>query len=101
MDSKEWITLVIGILGGGGLMTAVRTFFTVKPEAGQMLVTTAQGVVLIQTGVIENLEKELKRVADESKQNKENFEKCASREKLLHDRVWELEKQAGMHETKN
>ncbi len=45
-------------------MTAAVAFYKVKPEAGQIVVTAAQGALIVQTGVIENLQKELKRIQD-------------------------------------
>jgi hypothetical protein len=65
MISREIIIAVIMVLGGGGLITAFVALLKLRPEAGQIMVTTAQGVVIVQTGVIESLQKELKRVSDE------------------------------------
>lgn len=65
MNSLNAIIAIIGILFGGGVSAAVATFIKVRPEAGQILVTTAQGAVVVQTGVIESLQRELARISSE------------------------------------
>jgi septal ring factor EnvC (AmiA/AmiB activator) len=65
-DSKDWMgvepmdkTVVIALisaLGGGGLVGAVATFMKVKPESGQILVSAAKDVVVIQQGAMTNMQ---------------------------------------------
>jgi hypothetical protein len=50
------------ILGAGGGGAFILSLLKVRPEAGQMVVTAAQGALLVQTGVIENQAKEITRV---------------------------------------
>lgn len=65
LTGRDVIVLAVGILGSGGLIGAVIALLKLRPEAGQIMVTTAQGVVIVQTGVIDSLRSELKRVSDE------------------------------------
>lgn len=93
LESKDWVTLVAVVIGGGGFVGAIIALLKFRPEAGQILVTTAQGVVIIQKSVIEDLRQEIERIG-------KGYNECCTREKALQDRVWALEHQAGMHETK-
>lgn len=65
MTSEQAVAVVIaiiGILGGGGGIVAL---LKVRPEAGQVSVSAAQGAVIVQTGVIENLQREMARLRGE------------------------------------
>jgi DNA repair protein RadC len=55
---SDYIPIAVAILGGGGLMGSVYALLKLRPEAGQMAVTTAQGVLVMQTQTIDRLEKE-------------------------------------------
>lgn len=54
--------LVLAVLGGGGLIGAVVALLKLKPEAGQITVVAAQGALVVQTGVIEQLREENERL---------------------------------------
>jgi len=56
---------IISFVFGGGLIAAIVALYKVKPEAGQIVVTAAQGALVVQTGVIENLQKEILRLSQE------------------------------------
>lgn len=64
-DYTPLLTGIISFVFGGGLVTAIIALYKVKPEAGQIVVTAAQGALLVQTGVIENLKKEVERLNTE------------------------------------
>lgn len=64
-DYTPLLTGIISFVFGGGLIAAIVALYKVKPEAGQIVVTAAQGALLVQTGVIENLKKEVQRLNDE------------------------------------
>lgn len=66
IDWSKYVPSIITLLGGGGFLTAVVLLLKARPEMGQIVVTSAQGAVIVQTGVIENLNRELKRVNDEN-----------------------------------
>jgi hypothetical protein len=57
------ILLVISSLFGGGFLAAVIKFAKMRPEIGQVLVTSAEGVVVIQEKLIDNLQEEIDRQA--------------------------------------
>lgn len=65
MDGFPLIPLLIGLVGGGGVVGMITALIKVRPEAQQIIVTTAQGALLIATGVIDELKEELDR-KDES-----------------------------------
>ncbi len=65
MDFTPVLTGIISFVFGGGLVTAIIALYKVKPEAGQIVVTAAQGALLVQSGVIENLQKEINRLGVE------------------------------------
>ena len=64
-DYTPLLTGIISFVFGGGLFTAIVALWKVKPESGQIVVTAAQGALLVQTGVIENLQKEILRLTVE------------------------------------
>lgn len=68
IDWGAYVPAVITLLGGGGFATAIILLLKARPEVGQIVVTSAQGAVIVQTGVIDNLHKELRRVNDENTQ---------------------------------
>lgn len=65
MDYTPLLTGIISFVFGGGLVTAIIALYKVKPEAGQIVVTAAQGALLVQSGVIENLQREITRLSGE------------------------------------
>ena len=71
-----WLPGIISSLIGGGLAASYVALYKVKPEAGQIVVTAAQGALVVQTGVIENLRKELKRVQEEADQKIATLERA-------------------------
>lgn len=62
MNGHDIVLLVSVLIGSTGVIGAIVAFYKLKPETGQILVSTAQGVVIIQTGVIESLREELQDV---------------------------------------
>lgn len=58
----DWIPGIIAGIGSGGIVASVVALLKVRPEAGQIVVTAAQGALIVQSGVIEELRKELDRV---------------------------------------
>jgi predicted RNase H-like nuclease (RuvC/YqgF family) len=87
---------IISTLFGGGIVAIIATLYKVRPEAGQIVVTAAQGALIVQTGVIENLKKEIARLHEEiaelKKQHDEEIEELREvnkglREELSHIRT--------------
>lgn len=61
----EWTSLIAGVTGFAALIGAIVALYKVRPEAGQIAVTAAQGAVIVQTGVIDSLREELRRLESE------------------------------------
>lgn len=55
------VTGLVGLFGGGGLVALLR----VNADKGKIVVEAAQGAVIVQTGVIDDLQEELARVKAE------------------------------------
>lgn len=92
MSGNDIVVLVVSVIGGGGLIAGIVALLKLRPEAGQILVTTAQGVVIVQTTVIDNLQKELTRMGNELDELREE---CREREEMLLNRIKELERVQG------
>lgn len=79
MNTATIIVGIIGIVFGGGVASAVVALIKVRPEAGQILVTTAQGAVIVQTGVIESLRQEIARLGEEMSELREQNDRLRAR----------------------
>lgn len=62
LTSLDFLPGIISFILGGGLTGAIVAWYKVKPEAGSIIITAAQGALVVQTGVIENLKKEIDRL---------------------------------------
>lgn len=51
----DLVSLFVALLGAGGLVGAVVALVKLRPESGQIVVTAAQGALVVQSGVIESL----------------------------------------------
>jgi len=49
------VPIIVSVLGAGGLIGAVVALVKLRPESGQIVVTAAQGALIVQTGVIDSL----------------------------------------------
>lgn len=59
MNQHDLITLVASVLGSGGFFSALYLLLKLKPESASIVVKSAEDVVLIQSGLIEDLRKSL------------------------------------------
>jgi predicted transcriptional regulator len=66
------ITGIFGIFGGGALVALLR----VNVDRHKIIVDTAQGAVIVQSGVIEDLNDELHRVKDELTMVHKDYRQC-------------------------
>ena len=64
MQLSDIVTLIAVVVGGGGLFAGIVALIKLRPEAGQITVTTAQGVLIMQTQVIDDLRKTNARLQD-------------------------------------
>lgn len=55
------VALIIGVCGGGGLAALLR----IRADRGKVVIEAAQGAVIVQTSVIDDLHTELARVKAE------------------------------------
>lgn len=62
MELRDLIVLVTSLVGGGGLLGGIYALLKLRPEAGQITVSTAQGVLLMQTSVIEDQRAQIERL---------------------------------------
>ncbi len=62
---RDLAPYVIAALGGGGLFGAVIALLKLRPEAGQITVVAAQGALVVQQGVLDNVLNENKRLRDQ------------------------------------
>jgi predicted RNase H-like nuclease (RuvC/YqgF family) len=80
MDYAPVVTGIISFIFGGGLVSAAVALYKVKPEAGMIVVSAAQGALVVQTGVIDNLQKEITRLGQEVEELKAKLD---DRDKLI------------------
>lgn len=71
---KDLIPTIIQALFSAGGLGAIYLLLKLRPEAGQITVTAAQGVVLMQSNVIDDLRKENKEFKEELKKMEEKFD---------------------------
>lgn len=91
LAEATYIAPVVTALIGGGFLAGVAALLKIRPEAGQVAVLAAQGAVIAQTSVVDNLKNEMarlvKRVGDLEDANAE----------LLRENV-KLKRQIARHE---
>jgi hypothetical protein len=78
---------IVSVVLGGGFLGGIYALLKLRPEAGQITVTAAQGAVIVQTGVIDTLKSELIR----SQGRIEALEAEQTRIQILEDRIDVLE----------
>lgn len=59
--TTEVIIAAIAAIFGGGLIAGIAVLLKVRPESGQIVVTAAQGAVIVQSAVIDDLTEEMQR----------------------------------------
>lgn len=95
MGSSWIVPLALGLIGGGGIAGAIVALLKVRPEAGQIVVTAAQGAVVVQSGVIDDLNEELGRQVTRCKNLEERLTRALDRIEDLETverRIQELER---------
>jgi hypothetical protein len=85
MTKSEIIPILVHAILSGGFLGGIYLLLKLRPEAGQITVTAAQGAIIVQTGVIDTLREELIRLREETEAlREENIE--------LRKRIKELER---------
>ena len=97
MSSELVIGLLVALLGAGGVTGAVVALFKARPEAGQISVSAAQGAVIVQTGVIEELRQarvddraEVERLREQLKTERDRGDRCEDQIDQLRGHLQEL-----------
>lgn len=88
---KEYLPYIISAIMGGGFLSGVYALLKLRPEAGQITVTAAQGALIVQTGVIESLREELQRLAAEIQELRQDLEFERDEKEKLRLRIRDLE----------
>lgn len=60
--NAQMVQLVVAILGSSGVLDGIYALLKLRPESGQIVVTAAQGALVIQSGVLEQLQRENERL---------------------------------------
>lgn len=101
MTFHDFIPILIALIGSGGVIGAIVAFYKLKPETGQLMVTTAQGVVIIQTGVIESLREEIGVMRTGMKELKRELAEAITRARECAELTAELKQRIRDLESKN
>ncbi len=80
MSYHDYVTLVSSLLGSGGLLGAVYLLMKFRPEAGSIVVKSAEGVLVMQSTYIKKLEERITHL--ESENESLRFELQILREKV-------------------
>lgn len=72
MTTLEGIIAAVTVVGGGGGIVAL---FKMRPEVARVAVSASEGAVIVQTGVITNLNNEIERLHRELKEEREICDK--------------------------
>lgn len=85
------IQIILGFLLSGGFLAGIYAILKIRPEAGQITVTAAQGAVIVQSGVIDSLKEELIRLSGEITELRQELEIERAENKGLRTRIKNLE----------
>ncbi len=80
MSYHDYVTLVSSLLGSGGLLGAVYLLMKFRPEAGSIVVKSAEGVLVMQSTYIKKLEERITHLEGENESLR--FELQILREKV-------------------
>ena len=87
MKFADALPYIVSVILGGGFLGGIYALLKLRPEAGQITVTAAQGAVIVQTGVIDTLKSELTRAQGRI----EALEAEQSKVQTLEERIDNLE----------
>jgi septal ring factor EnvC (AmiA/AmiB activator) len=103
---SNWLPGIVTAVFSGGVTGSIVALLKVRQEAGQIVVTAAEGALVVQTGVIENLRTEMKRLEKdltEARKMIENQSEIIKRQaetiEGLNDQIQELKKNQKRHDT--
>lgn len=77
--------LIVGLLGGGGILGGFVALFKMRPENTRIIVSAAEGAVVVQTKTITNLVNEVERLHEEVANERRNCdERLAEQDQEIH-----------------
>lgn len=91
IDLGTIVQLLIALVGSGGFVGGLYMLLKLRPEAGQITVTAAQGALIVQSGVIENLQEELSRVRADNKTLRKKVDELEEKYNKLRERTAQIE----------
>jgi uncharacterized membrane protein len=86
VELRDAVTLIVAILSVGGITGGLIALLKLRPEAGQIVVTAAEGALVIQAGVLEQLQAENQRILKDN-------QRILQENGRLRSRIVELENQ--------
>lgn len=105
MNWTPILQLLISFIIGGGLTSFVASLWKVRQEAGRIIVDAAQGAVIVQAKVIDELREELKATRLELKEVRNELINVRNELKMvldenatLHKRLATVDKEQSRHD---
>lgn len=65
MIAPDTLNVLAIVIGGGGIIGGIVAAFKLKPETQRIIVSAAEGAVIVQTKVITSLENQVERLQQE------------------------------------
>jgi hypothetical protein len=65
MNLHDIVTVIASLVGSGGLLGSIYLLMKFRPEAGSIIVKSAEGVMVMQSGYIDKLEKRVANLEEE------------------------------------
>ncbi|HEX6686429.1 MAG TPA: hypothetical protein VF062_26895 [Candidatus Limnocylindrales bacterium] len=62
MNAAQIVQMVVALLGAGGIIGGIVALMKLRPESGAIVVTAAQGALVVQSSVLNELHKENERL---------------------------------------
>lgn len=93
MKFAQAIPYIVTVLLSGGFLGGIYALLKLRPEAGQIVVTAAQGALIVQSGVIDSLREELAATREDNAQLREENVKLRNRVSALERRLSTLDRE--------
>jgi len=86
------LDILVMLLGGGGIIGAFVTVLKAKPEVSRLVIGAAEGAVLVQGKVIEDLRNDMLRIALDNERCRRRENEMDIQINLLEKRIDDLER---------
>jgi hypothetical protein len=90
MSTEALAAVVVAVLGSGGLIGGIVALLRVRPESGRLIVEAAEGAVVVQSGVIDQLRREISGLREDLDEELERRTKCEERLDKAEDEIGRL-----------